>query len=139
MFQLLSVSAAKCSAINRIFYLLKRLEVFECANITNLVLSILVSLKRPYRYPHNVELENCRIYNFLKFYVQFLLSFIYPESAKLHAPRAKNVLACQRALRVLRAQVPPCLACLCAHVPTCLACLRANVPWVLTCSPAKVP
>ena len=34
------------------------------------------------------------------------------ESAKLRALRAKNVLACQRALR--------------AHVPTCLACLRAH-------------
>ena len=133
MFQLLSVSAVKCSAINRIFYFLKRLEVFESANITNLVLSILVSLKRPYRYPHNVELENCRIYNFLKFYVQFLLSFIYPESAKLHAPRAKNVLACQRALR---AHVPTCLACSSATVPCMLMCSRANMPCVLTCQRA---
>ena len=141
MFQLLSVSAVKCSAINRIFYFLKRLEVFESANITNLVLSILVSLKRPNRYSQNVELENCRTYNFLPFYVQFLLSFIYPQSAKLRTPRAKNVLACQRALRaqvhrVLHAYV---LTCSCANMLCVLTCSRANVPCVLTCSPAKVP
>ena len=70
------------AAINRIFYLLKRSEAFESANITNLVLSILVSLKRPYRYSQNVELENCWTYNFLKFYVQFLLSFVYPYVLK---------------------------------------------------------
>ena len=77
MFQLLSVPA-----INRIFYLFKRSEAFESANITNLVLSILVSLKRPYRYSQNVELENCWTYNVLKFYVQFLLSFVYPYVLK---------------------------------------------------------
>ena len=70
------------AAINRIFYLLKRSEAFESANITNLVLSILVSLKRPYRYSQNVELENCWTYNVLKFYVQFLLSFVYPYVLK---------------------------------------------------------
>ena len=135
MFQLLSVSAVKCSAINRIFYFLKRLEVFESANITNLVLSILVSLKRPNRYLQNEELENCRTYNFLPFYVQFLLSFIYPQSAKLRTPRAKNVLACQRALRAqvhraLHAYVLTCQRALRAYVFTCQRALRT---YVLTC------
>ena len=135
MFELLSVSAVKCSAINRIFYFLKRLEVFESANITNLVLSILVSLKRPNRYLQNEELENCRTYNFLPFYVQFLLSFIYPQSAKLRTPRAKNVLACQRALRAqvhraLHAYVLTCQRALRAYVFTCQRALRA---YVLTC------
>ena len=144
MFQLLSVSTVKCSAINRIFYFLKRLEVFESANITNLVLSILVSLKRPNRYSQNEELENCRTYNFLPFYVQFLLSFIYPQSAKLRTPRAKNVLACQRALhaqvhRALHAYVLTCQLASRANVLCVLTCSRANVPCVLTCSPAKVP
>ena len=37
-------------AVNRIFYLFKRSEAFESANITNLVLSMLLSLKRPYKY-----------------------------------------------------------------------------------------
>ena len=69
-------------AINRIFYLFKRVEAFESTNITNLVLSILVSFKRPYRYSQNVELENCRMYSFLKFYIQFLLSFVYPYILK---------------------------------------------------------
>ena len=41
MFQLLSVPA-----INRNFYLFKRTEVFESVNITNLVLSKLLSLER---------------------------------------------------------------------------------------------
>ena len=77
VFQLLSVSA-----ISRIFYLLKRSKAFESFNITNLVLSIIVSLKRPYRYSQNVELGNCQTYNFLKFYVQFLLSFVYPHILK---------------------------------------------------------
>ena len=135
MFELLSVSAVKCSAINRIFYFLKRLEVFESANITNLVLSILVSLKRPNRYLQNEELENCRTYNFLPFYVQFLLSFIYPQSAKLRTPRAKNVLACQRALRAqvhraLHAYVLTCQRALRAYVFTCQRALRT---YVLTC------
>ena len=135
MFQLLSVSTVKCSAINRIFYFLKRLEVFESANITNLVLSILVSLKRPNRYLQNEELENCRTYNFLPFYVQFLLSFIYPQSAKLRTPRAKNVLACQRALRAqvhraLHAYVLTCQRALRAYVFTCQRALRT---YVLTC------
>ena len=44
------------------------------------------------------------------------------ESSKLRALRAKNVLACQRALR--------------AHVPCVLTCSRANVTCVLTCSRA---
>ena len=84
--------------------------------------------------------------------------FVFVESAKLRAVRAKNVLACQRASRAnvpcvltcfafLRAHVPTCLACLCAHVPTCLACSRANVlclftcqlSCVLKCSRANVP
>ena len=59
------------AAINRIFYSFKRSEAFESANITNQVLSILVSLKRPCSYSQNVELENCRTYNFLKFTVNF--------------------------------------------------------------------
>ena len=66
------------------------------------------------------------------------------ESAKLRALGARNMLACQRALRAhvppclacllalvlggLRAYVPTCLAFLCAHVPTCYACLGAYVP-----------
>ena len=69
-------------SINRIFYLFERSEDFESANITNLVLSILVILKRPYRYSQNVELENCWTYNILKFYVQLLLSFVYPYVLK---------------------------------------------------------
>ena len=72
-FQLLGVPA-----ISRIFYLFKRSEAIESANVTNVVPSILVSLERPYRYLENVELENCRTYNFRKFYVQFLWSFVYP-------------------------------------------------------------
>ena len=66
------------------------------------------------------------------------------ESAKLRALSAKNVLACQRALR---AYVPTCLECLRGHVPTYPVCLRAHVPmcisayepWVLTCSCVNVP
>ena len=69
-------------AINRIFYLFKRSEAFESANITNLVLSILVSLKRPYRYSQNFRAWKLSNYNFLKFYVQFLLSFVYPYILK---------------------------------------------------------
>ena len=56
-------------------------------------------------------------------------------SAKLRALRARNMLACQRALR---AHVPPCLACLRALVLRCFACLRANVPCFLMCSRAYV-
>ena len=74
MFELLSVPA-----INRIFYSFKRSKAFESFKITNLVLSILVSFKRPYRYSENVELENCRTYNFRKFYVKFVLIFVYPD------------------------------------------------------------
>ena len=55
------------------------------------------------------------------------------ESAKLRALRAKNVLACQRALRVYVSCVLTYLACLHAHVPTCLACLPALRAYVLTC------
>ena len=54
------------------------------------------------------------------------------ESAKLRALRARNMLACQRALR---AHVPPCLACLLALV---LGALRAYVPCFLMCSRAYV-
>ena len=77
-------SAQKLSvrAINRIFYLFKCSEAFESANITNLVLSILVSLKRPYRYSQNFRAWKLSNYNFLKFYVQFLLSFVYPYILK---------------------------------------------------------
>ena len=77
MLQLLSVPA-----INRIFHLFKRCEAFESDNITNLVLSILLSFKKPYRYSQIVELENSRTYNFLLFYVEFLLSFVYPYISK---------------------------------------------------------
>ena len=77
MLHLLSVPA-----INRIFHLFKRCEAFESANITNLVLSILLSFKKPYRYSQIVELENSRTYNFLSFYVEFLLSFVYPYISK---------------------------------------------------------
>ena len=49
------------------------------------------------------------------------------ESAKLRALRAKNVLACQRALR---AYMPTCLRALRAFVLTCQRALRAHV---LTC------
>ena len=77
MFQLLSIPA-----INSIFSLFKRSKAFESANLTNLVLSILVSLKRPYRYSKIAELENYRRYHFLKFFVQFLLSFVYPYILK---------------------------------------------------------
>ena len=77
-------SAQKLSvrAINRIFYLFKCSEAFESANITNLVLSILVSLKRPYRYLKIVELENYPTYHFPKFCAQFVLSFVYPYILK---------------------------------------------------------
>ena len=77
-------SAQKLSvrAINRIFYLFKCSEAFESANIINLVLSILVSLKRPYRYSQNFRAWKLSNYNFLKFYVQFLLSFVYPYILK---------------------------------------------------------
>ena len=77
MFELLSVPA-----IDKIFYLLKRSEAFASANITSLVLSILHSLKRPYKYLQTVEFENCQTYNFLKFYVRFLPSFVYPNILK---------------------------------------------------------
>ena len=57
------------------------------------------------------------------------------ESAKLRALHAKNVIACQCALRAyllmcqcaLHAYVPTCLACLRDHMPTCLVCLHGNV------------
>ena len=79
MLQLLSFPAAKCSsAINRIFYLSERSQPSESANITSLVLSILLSLKRPYRYLQIVELENCWTCNFLKFCL-----LIYFEGATL--------------------------------------------------------
>ena len=54
------------------------------------------------------------------------------ESAKLRALRARNMLACQRALR---AHVPPCLACLLALVLGALrvTCQRALLSYVLTC------
>ena len=63
------------------------------------------------------------------------LACVLEESAKLRALRAKNVLACQRALRAyvltcqhaLRAYVLTCLECLRAHVSTCLASLRARL------------
>ena len=67
------------------------------------------------------------------------------ESAKLLALRAKNVLTCQRALRVwvllcqrallayLRVHVPTCLVCLGAHVQTCFAWSRSHVPMFLEC------
>ena len=69
------------------------------------------------------------------------------ESTKLRALRAKNVLACQRALRVyvltcqraLRADVLTCLACLLAYLLTCLACLRAHLSTCLACLGAHVP
>ena len=77
MFQLLCVLA-----INRIFYLFKRSRAFESANIITLVVSILVSLKRPYKYSRIGELENSPTYNFLKYYVQLLLSFVYPYILK---------------------------------------------------------
>ena len=77
MFQLLGVPA-----INRIFYSFKRSEAFESVNITHLVLSILVILKRPYRYSQILELENCPTYNFVKFFIQFLLRFVYPYILK---------------------------------------------------------
>ena len=63
-------------AVDKFFYLFKRSEASASANITNPVLSILVRLKRPYRYSQIAELENCQTYNFLRFYVQFLLSFV---------------------------------------------------------------
>ena len=63
-------------AIDIIFYLFKRCKAFESANVTNLILSI------PYRYSQVAELESCWTYNFLKFYVQFLLSFVYPYILK---------------------------------------------------------
>ena len=78
----------------------------------------------------------------------------------MRALRAKNVLACQRAIRsymlmcqrALRAYgftcSPTCLACLCAHVPMCLARLhahqhalhafRVHVPTCLACLRAYV-
>ena len=62
MFELLSVPA-----INRIFYSFKRSKAFESFKITNLVLSILVSFKRPYRYSENVELETVGRTIFLSF------------------------------------------------------------------------
>ena len=65
-------------AINRIFYLFKRSEASASANITNLLLSILVYLSRLNKHLQIVELEHYRAYNLLKFHVQFLLSFVYP-------------------------------------------------------------
>ena len=79
------------------------------------------------------------------------------ESAKLCALRAKNELACQRALhayvltcqcvlhvymltcqRTLRAYVLSCQHALRAYVLMCQRALRANVPCVLTCSRANL-
>ena len=78
MFQLLTLPA-----IDRIFYLFKPSEAFESAYITNLALGILFFIvKRPYMYLQFIELENCRMYNFLKLYIQFLLSFVYPYILK---------------------------------------------------------
>ena len=62
MLQLSSVPA-----INRIFYLFKRSKAFDSANMTNILRSIIVSLKIPNRYLQNVELENCWTNNYLKF------------------------------------------------------------------------
>ena len=58
------------------------------------------------------------------------------ESTKLRALRAKNVLACQRALRVY---VLTCQRALRADVPCVLTCLLADVSCVLTCSLVYVP
>ena len=78
MFQLFSVPA-----INRIFYLFKHSEAFESAKNNNKsALSIFVSPKRTYRYSQIVDLENREVYNFLKFYVELLLSFVYPFMLK---------------------------------------------------------
>ena len=52
------------------------------------------------------------------------LSCHLTESAKLRALRAKNVLACQLALR---AYVLTCQRALCAYVLTCQCALRAYV------------
>ena len=73
VFQLLGVPA-----VDIIFYSFKRSEALESANITNLALSILLSLKRSYKYLQIVELENCWTYNFLMFYIQFLLNSVCP-------------------------------------------------------------
>ena len=75
MFQLLRVPD-----IDRIFYFFKRSEAFEIANITNLHTFLI--FKRPYNYLQIVDLETCPTYNLLKFYVQFLLSFVYPYILK---------------------------------------------------------
>ena len=69
--------------------------------------------------------------------IMFSLAFI-KESAKLRALRAKNVLACQRALHAYvltrsRANVPCVLTYSRANVPCVFTCSRANVPCVLTC------
>ena len=56
--------------------------------------------------------------------------FVFVESAKLRAVRAKNVLACQRALR---AYVLCVLTCSRTNVPCVFMCSRANLPCVLTC------
>ena len=61
-------------------------------------------------------------------YVMYAYVCVYSsvyESAKLRALRAKNVLACQRALR---AYVLTCQRASRAPVPTCLACLRVHLP-----------
>ena len=73
-----------------------------------------------------------------------LNTFLYRESAKLSALRAKNVLTYQRALRfymiasqrALRAYMLMCQRALRAHVPTCPARLHASASCVLTCSRA---
>ena len=75
MFQLWSVPI-----INRIFHLFKRTEAFKQANITNLVLSIHVSLKWPIQV--FAKCRTWKLYIFLKFYVQLLLSFVYPYILK---------------------------------------------------------
>ena len=74
--------------------------------------------------------NNHRRFIRLKFY------YIFTESAKLRALRAKNVLTCQH---VLCAYMLPCQHALRDHVATCLACLSTNMPYVLTCSHAQVP
>ena len=79
----------------------------------------IVIICRPIRYVINFEINHI-----------FLINMFFYESAKLRALRHKNVLACQRALRVY---VPTFQRALCAHVPACLACLRAHVPMSLAC------
>ena len=65
--------------------------------------------------------------NHINVFIINLLEHFTKESAKLRALRAKNELACQRALP---AYVLTCLRALCAYVLTCVRALRASV---LTC------